>query len=282
MKRLALIPSLFLLFLLNSDLLAQGTSFRVNVMTEKGLPIEFVAVGVPGTNIGTMTNEFGLAVLYSETPIRTIRVSCIGFQAVDTTLNGVSDTMRVVLKEARYQLPEPTIQATKLKRVSYGLDKERTRLYTNFAISGKPRQNLGAAMGKIVDFGNETHILDRFRVFLAGCTFDTVWLRLTIFRAEGHEPGEPILAEGIILPVSAIRSGWVNVSIKERQIQLNGEVFFCLEWVGYSGKAGFLSVPLSMPRPFSNHYYRYGSQNNWKRHRLMSTSMVIDAWKSDE
>lgn len=261
---------------------AQLHTAIIRVKSESGKLLPFVAVGIPGTSIGTMTDEQGMAQLFSETAINLVRASCIGYKSLEFQPFKFPDTVEITLKEVRYELPVATIKAGKLKKITFGLEKERTKLYTNFAIQGKPRQNLGAAMGKIIDFGKESHCLDRFRVFLATCTFDTIWLRLNIYEAEEHEPGAPLIQEGILIPVVGVRSGWVNVSLANRQLCVSGTVFFSLEWVGYSGKTGFLSVPLSMPRPFSNHYYRYGSQNNWKRHRLMSTSMVIDAWKSDE
>lgn len=261
---------------------AQLHTAIIRVKSESGKLLPFVAVGIPGSSIGTMTDEQGMAQLFSETAINLVRASCIGYKSLEFRPFKFPDTVEVTMKEVRYELPVATIKVKKLKHVTFGLDKERTRLYTNFAIQGKPRQNLGAAMGKIIDFGKESHCLDRFRVFLATCTFDTIWLRLNIYEAEEHEPGAPLIQEGILIPVVGVRSGWVNVSLANRRLFVSGAVFFSLEWVGYSGKTGFLSVPLSMPRPFSNHYYRYGSQNNWKRHRLMSTSMVIDAWKSDE
>lgn len=261
---------------------AQSLTYIIRVKSSSGIPLPFVAVGVPGTNIGTMTDDFGIAQLISETPLSKIKISCIGYQTIESKPVNLPDTLELVLKEVQYELPVTTVKAGKLKKVMFGLEKEKTNLYTNFAIQGKPRQNLGAAMGKIVDFGKESHCLDRFRIFLAACTFDTVWLRLNIYQADGHEPGDPLVQEGLLIPVTGIRSGWVNVSLASRKLYLSGEVFFSLEWVGFSGKAGYLSVPLSMPRPLSNHYYRYGSQNTWKRHRLMSTSMVIEAWKSDE
>lgn len=273
---------LLLLLLTWSKLGAQPKYWWVKVNDQLKNPLEFVAVGVPGTSIGTMTNDNGVACLISDSRIRNLRVSCLGYLTVDTNINDLMDTVNITLKATSYLLPEPTISSGKLTRVRFGLEKERTRLYTNFAIQGKPRQNLGSAMGKIIDFGKSPHLIEAFSIYLASCTFDTAWLRLSIYEADGHEPGEPLLSKGILIPVVNHNEGWLKVQIKALQLIVKGEVFFCLEWVGYSGKVGYLSVPLSMPRPFANHYYRYGSQNNWKRHRLMSTSMVIDAWKSNE
>jgi hypothetical protein len=48
-----------------------------------------------------------------------------------------------------------------------------------------------------------------------------------------------------------------------------------LEWIYHSEKGGTLSLPMNIPA-MGTHFYKYGSQNQWKRFLGMSTAMYLE------
>jgi hypothetical protein len=52
------------------------------------------------------------------------------------------------------------------------------------------------------------------------------------------------------------------------------DVAVSVEWIYYGGKGSFLSLPIAMPNG-GVHFYKYGSQGNWKKFPGMSAAMGL-------
>ena len=67
----------------------------------------------------------------------------------------------------------------------------------------------------------------------------------------------------------------MEVDLKTQNIRLEEDVIVCLEWIYHAGKGSSLSLPMNMPAT-GTHFYKYGSQDKWKRFRGMSTAMYLE------
>ena len=55
---------------------------------------------------------------------------------------------------------------------------------------------------------------------------------------------------------------------------IRDSVIVAVEWIEHSKKGKILRLPITMPA-IGTHFYKYGSQDKWKRFRGMSTAMVL-------
>lgn len=253
---------------------AQNTLTGLVIDSETGLPMQYVNVGIPSTTRGTVTDGHGQYVLDvdgSEQPI--IRYSYLGYQSVDLDLRrvGFQDTVR--LQAMIIELPLLVVRPLG-KRQVLGSLRQKYRSKVNLAMESKPDQNLGSAVGRRFNVSEKVS-LDTLSFYLSSNDFDSVIFRVQIMDLRHGKPDPQIQWKPILIGLGAHRQGWIQVDIKASGWTIDDDVMVCVEWVGARGKGQQLSFPLHYPTLGSTHYYRYGSQNRWKRFRAMETPMQL-------
>ncbi|WP_019987696.1 carboxypeptidase-like regulatory domain-containing protein [Rudanella lutea] len=246
------------------------------VQTSDGQPLAYVSIGIPGTPIGTVSNEQGLFTLTLKpdtNPTDSVRFSLLGYHTLSltlATLRGQGNTNRaVVLTEKAEQLAEVRVMATTNKTI--GNRRIRTNMNTNLMIEGQPSQNLGSEVGRRFNLPNKTHLITQYRAYVQS-NFNSVTLRINIYEARSMRP---LLTRNVYVTLPAKHNDWIDVDLEPYRIVAKGDVIASVQWVGSEGKGTYLALPILMPA-MATHHYRYGSQNRWKTFRGMSTAMTLE------
>ena len=187
----ALILSIFPVFLFS-----QNEHIIVGQVTdESGIPLPYVNIGVVGTTTGTVSGLNGHFQLFFPDAIEnngTLRFSMIGHENRSFPL---TDFLKKNKGEVIIKLPSVTTNLNEVivrprftKRKTLGMKRSRVSRVTNFAISKKPNQNLGAEIGRKFRLPGKKTTLDTFRFFVAQNNFDTVRFRLNIYSLKNGKP----------------------------------------------------------------------------------------------
>ncbi|MEM1121249.1 MAG: carboxypeptidase-like regulatory domain-containing protein [Bacteroidota bacterium] len=241
--------------------------------------LAYVNIGVVGTKLGTIANQNGAFQLYFEAGMdeeQIVRFSHLGYEAKDFTvaslrlLNGQAIRLKKIGITLATVEVRPTLSATKI----IGHEKINTSRVTNFSIAKKPNQNLGAAIGRRFNIGNKASQLAAFSFYIGGNDFDTTRFRVNIYNIKNGRPHQLLNRANIVTTVVDQRRGWVRVDLTSQQIFVKKDVVVAIEWIEHSQKGRILKLPITMPS-FGTHFYKYGSQDKWKRFRGMSTAMTL-------
>jgi hypothetical protein len=255
-----------------------GTPDRVSgtLTDERGLPLSYVSVGIPGTTVGSVADEQGRFTLFfgKETnPADSVRFSLLGYRPLTVT---VAD-LRIRLTDGPVQLAEEArtlggvvVLGRQLRRGTVGSDNADTRMNTNFAIGEKPRQNLGAEVGRKFNLPRGACRLETYR-FYVQTNFDSVRFRVNVYSARSFQP---LLTRNVYITVPGKRRAWVEVDLSKFDLVVSEDVVVSVQWVDQVGTGNHLSLPIQMPTT-TIHYYKYGSQDRWRKFVGMTTAMNL-------
>ncbi|MBE2289060.1 MAG: carboxypeptidase-like regulatory domain-containing protein [Chitinophagaceae bacterium] len=250
------------------------------VCNEKGQSVAYANVGIPNSPLGTMTNEYGAFVLFLPDTLQhdTIKVSCVGYSTVKETVSSLKQrkTDTITLRQTTTGLETITIVAGREKQLKRGVARKHTLMTNNFAISNRPRQNLGAAIGELMRVQGQPTRIKGVHLFIDRNNFDSVLLKVSFCNITNGLPGDCINTENILLQITESRKGWVYLDVSKFNLVTDRNFVVTAEWADHSKKGSFLSIPICMPVPGKVHYYRFGSQGAWKRYTGMATSFYLD------
>ncbi len=272
-----------LLLLLTGPARAQARLLAGQLTTETHQPLPYATVGVVGQPVGTVADDAGrfrLLLPASVAATDSVRFALVGYRTRTMAAGALPvGPLTVALAEAAVALPEATVRARSLDTVRIGNHHHRTLLQTNFALGEKPDQNLGAEIGRVFQLPRRGAWLESFRCVI-GSGFDTVRVRLNVYRLRNGLPAEPLLTHPLYRELIGAKARWVTFELRaENLFVADDEVAVSIEWVGHSRQRGRnLSIPLLMPA-FGTHLYRYGAANRWKRFPGMSTTMELTVLK---
>lgn len=88
-----------------------------------------------------------------------------------------------------------------------------------------------------------------------------------------------LLTQNIYVTVAGYARKWVEVVLMPYQLVTSDDVILSVQWVDSYGKGSVLKMPIQMPAA-ATHYYRYGSQDRWKKFRGMTTAMNLTFTRS--
>ncbi len=272
--------ALILLFFAVSHLGMAGTQLVGSVSDEQQRPVPFVSIGFVNTNIGTVSDMQGNFTLnLNEFPLgsQTLRLSCIGYQAIEIVINESSnEKLHITMLESITELTEVVVRPTRTVTKLKGNKSEDTAIKTNLAISREPNMNLGSAVGRRFGMDNSLNFLKTFKFFVAANNFDTVLVRVTFHAIEKGKPGKPLHQTGIYQPIVQHKRGWVAIDLSPYALVVQEDLIAVVEWVSASKKGNVFAFNISMPALLQTHYYKYGAQNTWKAFRNMSSSMLLE------
>ncbi len=256
---------------------AQSIAIRGTIVDEQNQGIPYAAIGIPGSTIGTVTNSDGNYELWLEEKEteELLKISSLGYEAITIKASALKNNPILPLKAQVTTLNPVVVKAGKRVKKNLGTERMKSSMSTNLAIGKYPSQNLGAAMGKKFFPGAGTFYPDTFSFYLAYTTYDTTVLKVMIYDVERGKPGKPLLHANCLVTLYGKQKGWIHVDLTSYHLALEDNFIVAVEWVGASAKGTHLGLPIKLPWPGSEHFYRYGSQNKWKRFIGMTTPMVI-------
>lgn len=244
-------------------------------------PIEYANVGILNKPIGTVTNFDGtfLLNLNKENESDTLRVSSLGFKNQDLLITDLihSTTFHTIkLKEYVEVLDEIVISSKKLKTYTEGKTKTKTKHQVIFANPELDNINLGSEIGRKFKLGsdNPSH-LKNFKFFIKDNNFDFVKFRINIYTIENNNPNKKINTINIFTSASKDYVGWVEIDLTPFHIVVQEDIVMAVEWISHSKKGNKLNLPIIIPSFGSTHYYKFGSQNSWKKYGNISSSMEL-------
>jgi RIO-like serine/threonine protein kinase len=95
-----------------------------------------------------------------------------------------------------------------------------------------------------------------------------------VYSIKHGKPNQNLLHENIYLDIKDRKKGWIGIDLSPYNILVSENIIVSLEWISKSAKGKSLTLPIVMPT-LSAHFYKYGSQNKWKRFNSMSTYMEL-------
>ncbi len=279
----------FLLLVLSfSALLPKGACSQAEkqltgrITDENSHPLPYVNIGIIGTSIGTVSGPDGSFTLFLAENVSgedTLRFSMVGHQSCSFAIKDffikMKEEIAVVLPAISADLPEVVVRPRFSNKKQIGTGRSNTRMFTNFAISKKSNQNLGAEIGRKFNLPKGEVQLDTFQFYISHNNFDTVRLRVNVYKIENGKPGHNLAPVNIIVELTKSRTGWVTVDLTPYQFKLSGKVAMAVEWIYHSAKGKALALPIAMPAA-GIHFYKYGSQGKWKKFVGMSAAMRLD------
>lgn len=273
----------FNLFTFLSPLLVQAQEDLVltgKVIDQKeATTLAYVNIGIIGTNLGTISTANGTFELYLKTNTneeKIVRFSYLGYESKDYTIASLRllNGQAIKLNKTGITLKTIEVRPDLLQAKVIGHKKTKTNKVTNFSISKKLNQNLGASIGRRFNIGKKTSQLSEFKFYVGGNNFDTIRFRVNIYTIKNGRPNELLNQQAIITTLINHPKGWATVDLSVYLLFVKEDVVISLEWIEHSQKGRVLQLPITIPS-FATHFYKYGSQDKWKRFRGMSTAMVL-------
>ncbi len=248
---------------------------------ENDTPLAYVNIGIIDTPSGTVSAPDGSFTLHldalPEGVPAVIKVSHIGYQ--DQTINlqdiGVNKPIIIRLEPAAFLLETVQVSAKQLFIETLGSDKTDTKMNVSFSISKEPNQNLGSAVARKFRTKNKLTNLDSLAFFVRQNNFDTVRFRINIHQVVDRKPGALLHQKEILVEVTGQQRGWITTDLSPYQINTSEDFMVSVEWIYHSRQGSLLQMPLAMPSIGESHYYRYGSQDQWKKYGGMSSAMYL-------
>jgi len=280
-RRIKLIISIFILNLFSTLTFSQDNSFIKGVIiSDKNEPLDYVNIGIVGTSLGTVSDEEGQFQLFFNESVKgsdIVRFSSIGFESQNISVLDLKkeNNLTITLATKTTQLEEVVVIPEFLNSKIKGNKNTDARMNVFYSISKKPNQNLGAEIGRKFKIKKKSR-LKKVRFYIAQNNFDTVLFRINVYNIKKRKPGKNILSQNIIHEVVGKKSGWIEVDLMPYQILTNRSVVVGVEWIGHSKNGKSLTLPITIPSVGSVHFYKYGSQNKWKRFGLMSSCMELE------
>jgi hypothetical protein len=241
-------------------------------------PLGYVNIGLLNTAKGTVSDMDGRFILFLNEidTNQKIKISHLGYATQLLLLKDLKqdEPLEIFLEPQSFSLEPIEIQASKLFSKKIGCEKIETQRNVSFSLSKQPNQNLGAAIGKKIKIKKKFY-LDTVAFYIRQNSFDTVRFRVNIHKIKDGRPGDLLNTEAIIVELTNQKRGWIEVDLTPYEIKYNQSIIPSIEWIYHSKKGRRLQMPIAMPRFASTHYYRYGSQNKWKRFRAMSSAIYV-------
>ena len=200
----------------------------------------------------------------------------MGYESKDYTIASLRliNGQSIALESTAIDLQTVEVRPDLTTNKTIGHRKATTSRSTNFAISKKPGQNLGAAIGRRFNIGKKTSQLETFSFYVGANNFDTIKFRLKIYNIKKGRPHQLVHHQDMITTLVKHQKGWAKIDLLPYQLFVNEDVVAAIEWIDHSKKGNVLQLPITLPA-FGTHFYKYGSQDKWKRFRGMSTAMTL-------
>jgi hypothetical protein len=257
---LSLLIILFLLLASLSTLFAQTITGKVFIDGVKS-PAEYVNIGIIGKQIGTVSDGSGKFSI--EIPTAN-REDSLYFSRIGLERKGFKISDLLKMKEVKIFLSENKIALNEFKVVPKTFKKKILGVRTKSKSVGAGFNNyhLGYELGLRMNVRKPTYI-QKVNINISFCTYDSIFLRLNIYKVEKDDNFENILLEPIYisLPKSALNNT-ISIDLSSQYLYVEDDFIVSLEYVRELGE-GELMFSASMISQAT--YFRETSQGKWNK-----------------
>ena len=238
-------------------------------------PLRYVNVGVPGKNVGTVTDTAGhfLLKMGEDMVSDSLVCSMVGYESQSFGLAKWSNQIqprKIHLRKKHVVLSDVlvTAKAPRTKKLGNGST-------SSFISFGFPLKFLGSEIGVRIALGSKPVILKSFHFNVSENRLDTAVFRLNIYRFKNGKPLENILQQNIIVGVGK-RKGGYSIDLSENKLVLKDEILLSLEWVEGTSTAPHGAIFLSAGLLNSSTWHRLTSQGEWKKFSSVGVGFNIE------
>ena len=249
--------TLLLLLLWNYSFAQNFTGTVLN--KQDNTPVEYVNIGIPGKDIGTVSDRSGIFnISLTETSDNdTLLFSCTGYQTVALTIGDLNKNTGKVFfmsKLANTATPVRTKLSSPVKK-TLGITS-RSKI-SDADMEGGP---LGSEWGIIIKT-RKPALLENVIINLKGCTFDSIFYRLNIYRIGKNKDFKNILTRPVYVKLSKDEyADEIIFNILEENIVVSEDFLITLEQVAHLGK-GSIKLCSNL---WDETYLRSTSHGKWE------------------
>ncbi len=244
-------------------------------------PIPYSNVGVLNKSTGTVTNENGFfTLIINETmELDTLKISCLGFKPIEVLIHDVINNPSLLhfqLDNFVEKLDEVVVSSKKTKIYNSGKLKTKTKNQVIFSNPKIKNKNLGTEIGRAFKLGEDkATYLKEFKFFIKSNNYNSVKFRINIYSINEKKPGKRLYQGNIFAEADRNYTDWVIVNLSAFDIVVQQNIIITVEWIEHSKNGTILNLPMIIPSFNSTHYYKFGSQNSWKKYTNISTAMYL-------
>lgn len=245
-----------LVFLL---VLSNGYAAKV-VSASSGFPVAYVNIGVPGMNVGTVSDEQGnFTFIPAGIPDNAVvKLSCIGYEPVEIIFSEFKKLNHITLKEKAYALPEAIVLPSSFVKKKLGVTTK-----SKAAQAGFQNNELGYEMGIMMKARKRSRI-NSLQLNIATSGYDSLFYRVNVYEVRNMAKREfvNVLQKPVYLTISKKQQGSAIIfDILPYQIMVSGNFLVTIEHVKNLG-AGHLYFCSKIG---TNTWYRKTSQGKWEK-----------------
>ncbi|EMY82274.1 putative outer membrane protein [Psychroflexus gondwanensis ACAM 44] len=256
---------------------------------ETKLELPYVNIGIPKTNIGTVSNKdgyFNLRLNKNVKPNDSLQFSFIGYESKLIKISSFSNSkVKIEMTPHIDQLSEVVLSSKKPKRKILGRNHKGTgTMWYNFYIAGEKQDDrLGKEVGMRFNLKGDYRV-NSLNFYIGQNEYNSIKFRLNVYRIENNEPLELLNDKNIIFDVENIQSDWFKVDLRRYDIYLKeelGSFAVTIQWLESKKKttqSKFFSIPGSI-NPLDTQYYREKGMSQWKSaNRNLSFYLEVDRY----
>jgi len=222
-------------------------------------PIEFVNIGIVGKNIGTVSNINGVfsIALDSELDHDTLLFSAIGYKPQSVKIADLRQktNSNIYLKKKTYKISEVQIKPRIFNEQTLGVTDKSNKI-----IAGFKYNLLGYECGIRINI-KKTAFLKKVKINISTCSYDSIFFRLNIYRAEDDTTFKNIFKEPVYLKMPKDRLlKELEFNLEPYDIISDGDFLVSLEYIKNLGE-GELYFYTGTGKLT---YFRITSQGSWQ------------------
>lgn len=223
-----------------------------------GQPIAYVNIGVPGKDVGTVSNENGQYSISLEKVdvLDSLMFSCLGFEPFKIQVGEYlsKNIQNVKLNRRIINLREVVIVPLNSKLKFLGYQVKSSAIQAGFSDN-----DYGYECGVMMK-NKKNAFLKTLYLDVAVCNYDTVFYRLNVYKPAGKNQFENILQQPVYINLTkeAIKKR-TAIDLSKYNIVTDGDFLVTLEHVRNLGKGGLYF----RCRFIAKTYYKKTSQGNW-------------------
>lgn len=267
--------SVIFIFTINGNTIFGQNISGIVIDEKSNLPIAYVNIGVPGKNIGTVSDVIGRFKLREDSinDDETLLFTCIGYLPVSVKIADLKNAANknILMQKKYYELGEVVISPKIYKKRTLGV------ITRNHGFQGiDTTKRLGFECGILMRL-KKSAVIKRVNINIAECTYDTIFYRLNIYQAQGEMNFENILTTPIYISISKDQiKEKISIDLQTYNIVVDGDFLVTLEHVKDLG-LGYLTYCLAFT---DKTYVKRTSQGKWKKFRFgISISVEADVEK---
>ena len=271
--------SLLLTLIILRTEVCSGQMIEGHVFDKKSAqPLEFVTIGVIGTNFGTVSDETGRFSLNLSklSPNDKVRISFIGYKPVVFTISDLTPGISIQLENAPTELPEVVVRH-RAKPFYLGETTTSKKTVTGWGGFGV---GSGGERGILIDSEKFPLYPSEVSFNIARCAYDSVLLRLHIRQIEDGVPGKELLTENIYHLFRKGSAG-ARVDLSKMNLQIASPCVVSLEWVKTFGNCSgeHCNLQFSLRRGRGLMYTKEASEGTWSKFENAQPSIALTCFE---